>query len=252
MNPDQVNQLISAVSGLLNALLWPALVGIVVFRFGPAVVQKLVESDQMTFKAGGIEASFQKTKIQLAANLVAAANDKTAGVEGAAAVDAQDIVDDVEHAVPDVSTLERLRGSRILWVDDRPGNNFYERRALEALGIHIETSLDTSDALQQLRARSYDLIISDMGRPGDSRAGYTLLDALRQASDRIPVIIYAGSRAAEHVREAQSHGAIGCTNSPQELILLASTALIARHETWATRRRQAKHSPLASREHRQT
>jgi CheY-like chemotaxis protein len=237
MNPDQVNALISAVGGLLNALLWPTLVGIVVFRFGPAVVQKLIESDQVTFKAGGIEASFQNTKVQLAANLVAAVNDKTAGVEGAAAVDALDIADDVEHAVPDVSTLERLRGSRLLWVDDRPHNNIYERRALEALGIHIKTSLDTNDAQQQLRARSYDLVISDMGRPGDPRAGYTLLDALRQAGDRTPFLIYAGSRAPEHAREAKGHGAIGCTNSPQELILLASAALSARHETWATRRR---------------
>ncbi|MDP9984846.1 CheY-like chemotaxis protein [Pseudarthrobacter oxydans] len=237
MNPDQVNELISAVGGLLNAILWPTLVGIVAFRFGPAVMRKFIESDQVTFKAGGLEASFLQGKVQLAANLVAAVNDKSAGAQSGSEVDAKDIADDVEHAIPDVSAFERIRGSRLLWVDDRPGNNFYERRALEALGIHIETSLDTDDALQQLQARHYDLVISDMGRPGDSRAGYTLLDALRQASDRTPLVIYAGSRTPEHVREAQSHGAVGCTNSPQELILLATATLSARHETWATRRR---------------
>lgn len=237
MTPDQVNGLIAAVGGLLSALLWPTLVGVVAFRFGPAVMRKFTEADQVTFKAGGVEASFQKGKVQLAANLVAAANDKAAGAPSAAAVDAEDIADDVDQAVPDVSAFVRLRDSRILWVDDRPDNNFYERRALEALGMHIETSLDTSDALEQVRARSYDLVISDMGRPGDSRAGYTLLDALRQSGDRTPVIIYAGSRAPEHVKEAQSHGAMGCTNSPQELILLASAALSARHEAWAARRR---------------
>lgn len=210
-------------------------------------MRKFIESDHVTFKAGGVEASFQKGKVQLAANLVAAANDKAAGAPGAAAVDVEEIADDVDHAVPDVSAFVRFRDSRILWVDDRPGNNFYERRALEALGTHIETSLDTSHALEQLRARSYDLVISDLSRPGDSRAGYTLLDALRQSGDRTPVIIYAGSRAPEHVRDAQSHGAIGCTNSPQELILLASRALSPRHEIWATGLRAAKHSPQSSR-----
>ncbi|MFF2245899.1 response regulator [Arthrobacter sp. NPDC058130] len=237
MNADQVNGLISAIGGLLNALLWPTLIGIVVFRFGPAVMRKFTESDEVTFKAGGVEASFQKVKVQLAANLVAAVNDKAASDQRGATVDAQDIADDVEHAVPDVSAFERLHGSRLLWVDDRPDNNFYERRALEALGIHIETSLDTPDAQRQLRERSYDLVISDMGRPGDSRAGYTLLDGLRQAGDLTPLVIYAGSRDPEHVTEAQSHGAIGCTNSPQELILLATAALGARRVPWATGRR---------------
>lgn len=237
MNPDQVNGLIAAVAGLLSALLWPTLIGVFAFKFGPAVMRKFSESDQVTFKAGGVEASFQKGKVHLAANLVAAANDKVSRVPSAAAVDAEEIADEVEHALPDVSTFVRLRDSRILWVDDRPDNNIYERRALEAIGIHIETSLNTSDALEQVRTRSYDLIISDMGRPGDSRAGYTLLDSLRQSGDRTPVIIYAGSRAQNHIEEAKSHGAISCTDSPQELISLASSQLSARQDSGSRGRR---------------
>jgi DNA-binding NtrC family response regulator len=69
------------------------------------------------------------------------------------------------------------------------------------------------------------LIISDMGRPPDQRAGYTLLDKLRERGDRTPFVIYAGSRDPDHVKEARKRGAIGCTNSAQELILLVSRAL---------------------------
>ncbi len=59
--------------------------------------------------------------------------------------------------------------------------------------------------------------ISDMGRPPDDRAGYTLLEQLRANGDQTPLIIYAGSRSPEHVAEARRRGAFGCTNRPQEL-----------------------------------
>lgn len=118
--------------------------------------------------------------------------------------------------------------ARALWVDDRPDNNRFERQALEALGIDIDLSTSTDDALERIGRRSYDVIISDMGRPPDARAGYTLLDQLRSTGNQTPFVIYASSRAPEHVRESRAHGAIGCTNSPQELIAMVTTALTAR------------------------
>jgi len=70
--------------------------------------------------------------------------------------------------------------------------------------------------------------ISDMGRPPDARAGCTLLDQLRGSGNQTPFVIYASSRAPEHVRESRAHGAIGCTNSLQELIAMVTTGLAAR------------------------
>lgn len=81
--------------------------------------------------------------------------------------------------------------------------------------------------MEKLARRSYDLIISDMGRPPDARAGYTLLDRLRKAGDRTPFIIYTSSRAPEDVRESREHGALGYTNRPQELIEMVTDALTA-------------------------
>jgi len=72
------------------------------------------------------------------------------------------------------------------------------------------------------------VVISDMGRPPDPRAGYTLLDVMRERHDETPFLIYAGSRSPEHVREARAHGAIGATNSPQELIGMVTQAVSRR------------------------
>jgi hypothetical protein len=56
----------------------------------------------------------------------------------------------------------------------RPDNNRYERQGLEALGVRFALSTSTDDALNQLRYQTFDLIISDKGRPPDPQAGYTL------------------------------------------------------------------------------
>jgi DNA-binding NtrC family response regulator len=92
-------------------------------------------------------------------------------------------------------------------------------------GTLFVLSTSTDDALAKTQNRTFDAIISDMGRPPDPRAGYTLLDALRNRGDQTPFVIYAGSRAPEHVAESQRHGAVGCTNLPQELIELVLSAL---------------------------
>ena len=64
-----------------------------------------------------------------------------------------------------------------------------------------------------------------MGRPPDSRAGYTLLDLLKQRGDYPPFVIYAGSNSQEHQREPNERGGWGNTNRPQELFELVLSAL---------------------------
>lgn len=74
----------------------------------------------------------------------------------------------------------RERGERtknVLWVDNRPDNNIFERQALESFGLQFVLSLSTEDALEKVKQKPFDAIISDMGRPPDNRTGYTLLDA---------------------------------------------------------------------------
>jgi CheY-like chemotaxis protein len=133
------------------------------------------------------------------------------------AVDLGQLRDIVGRAFkPEVATL--LVGKAVLWVDDNPSNNTYEVLALKRMGLVVEQVTSTQAALEALKPRRFDLVISDMGRGSDKLAGYSLLDAIRASGDRTPFLIYAGSNAEEHKREALRRDAQGSTNDPRELL----------------------------------
>ena len=116
--------------------------------------------------------------------------------------------------------------NQILWVDDQPKNNTYERQAFEALGLHFTLASSTADAFEKLAYGRYVAIISDMDRPEGPRAGYTLLDRLRQEGNQTPLFFYTSSNAPEHRQQALEHGGQGSTNDPQELIEMVTRAVI--------------------------
>lgn len=107
--------------------------------------------------------------------------------------------------------------NRILWVDDNPENNRYERQAFEAAGLQVSLALSTNEALERLAQDRYVAVISDMGRQEGSREGYVLLDTLRAQDNDIPLYFYASSNAPEHKLETREHGGQGSTNDPIEL-----------------------------------
>lgn len=224
MTADHVTRLIDAVAHLLGVLLWPAVVVFLALRFGRPIAGFLRNVGEFNVKAAGVEATAKSREVAAAA---LAAADTVRAIEDGATIEASD-PDDIAEALPGSRALRRLQGARVLWVDDRPGNNRFERQALEAFGIRIDLSESTGDALAEMARRSYDLVISDMGRPPDARAGYTLLERLRREGHRTPFIIYAGSRAPEHVEEARRRGALGCTNRPRELIRMVTDTLAER------------------------
>jgi CheY-like chemotaxis protein len=122
---------------------------------------------------------------------------------------------------------------RILWVDDRPDNNTYERQVFESLGLTFDLALSTDEALERLSSSRYGAIISDMGRREGPREGYRLLDAVRASDTITPFFIYAGSNAPEHKREAAEHGAQGSTNRANELVDMVTQALSSNDTTSA-------------------
>jgi CheY-like chemotaxis protein len=115
--------------------------------------------------------------------------------------------------------------SKVLWVDDRPENNVYERQAMESMGLEFTLALSTSEALQLLGTRRFAAIISDMGRKEGPREGYVLLEAVRAKDKTTPFFIYAGSRAPQHQREAALRGAQGTTNIAEELVEMVVRSL---------------------------
>jgi CheY-like chemotaxis protein len=118
----------------------------------------------------------------------------------------------------DEAQSERKKSTKsILWVDDRPDNNIRERRAMQSY-FEFDLAKSTGEALAKLKKTKFDAIISDMGRPPDMQAGYTLLQALRESGDLTPYFIYAGSDSAAHRQLALSKGAQWSTNRADNLI----------------------------------
>jgi CheY-like chemotaxis protein len=221
MTVDEVTRLLDAIGRLLGVLVWPAVLVFVAVRFRRPIGDFFGHLGEFSVKAPGLEASARR-QVEAAAALGAALATQP-GSDGAA-MPAQ-VADVVAAAIPDSRSQRRLQQRIVLWVDDKPDNNRYERKAMEALGIRFALSTSTEDALDQVRQQAFDLIISDMSRPPDSRAGYTLLDALRVMGDRTPYVIYSGSRAPDQVAEARQHGALGSTDDPQELIRVVTRTL---------------------------
>ena len=73
-----------------------------------------------------------------------------------------------------------------------------------------------------------DVIISDMHRPGDERAGYTLLESLRARGDQTPYVIYTSTCDDAEMIEASSRGALGCATRISEIMQTVLSALEAR------------------------
>jgi CheY-like chemotaxis protein len=128
----------------------------------------------------------------------------------------------VEKAVrraTEPSAANRLAGKTILWVDDHPENNRLGVRALTRLRLHVESAISTDEALLHLeRHPEANLIISDMGRGENMRAGYELLEQVRKRGIEVPFVIFAGSDTPEFRKAAADRGAQLSTNNVGELL----------------------------------
>jgi CheY-like chemotaxis protein len=221
-------QVLDAVTRLIAVLVWPVLI-LLALRWGSPFLTRFFENlGEMSIRGAGVEASFKKTQIEVATNLAAAAaaapSTGEATSAGAAAEDAAEVVADSLTKY----SARRARRARILWVDDNPNNNAALRRSFEALGVEVVIALSTAQALDLLESTRFNVVISDMGRPPDEKAGYTLLSAMQRKGAKVPFLIYAaGGNIPAHRKEAAEKGAAGSTNKPTELFSMAMELLRA-------------------------
>lgn len=161
------------------------------------------------------EDNFIKVQISTAASL-GAATVKQPGHEGGLQ---ESQLREIVNVVSNTSkrSIKEKWKNRILWVDDRPDNNVYERQAFEAQGVEFTLALSTQEALEVLNHNRFAVIISDMGRKEGPKEGYVLLDKLRSSGNKTPFVIYVGSSLPEHKKEARERGANGSTNRAEEL-----------------------------------
>lgn len=108
-----------------------------------------------------------------------------------------------------------------LWVDDRPEANDSVRQVMQQrFGVTFENALSTADAINKLTTDRdrYGFLITDMSRPPDRRAGFTLLRQLHEAGIYLPAVIYTGKAVSREFNdEAQRLNAEAITNSPSDL-----------------------------------
>lgn len=140
--------------------------------------------------------------------------------------DIDKITDAVRAASSNSKISSNLSKRRILWVDDRPDNNVYERKAFEAIGLAFSLAPSTERALELLDKNQFSAIISDMGRLEGLNEGYVLLESIKKKGIKTPFFIYAGSNLPEHKKEAIKRGAQGSTNNSQELFVSVTKAII--------------------------
>lgn len=232
MDIGTVIKVIEAVTPCFQALLWPLVLIFILLFLRVPLKRFLANMSEFTLKAStsGIEASAKHIEVAASLGAAAALASKQNDTQTSTEENSRQIVRFVNEATtPEAS--RRLLGASVLWVDDRPRNQAYERKALAALGIQCTLSASTEDALEKLEKKKYDVIISDMDRPPDPHAGYTLLEQLPELNRTTPFIIYSGHGSLQKYKaEARKKGAYGSTEYVQELFEMVVNTIEGRSE----------------------
>jgi CheY-like chemotaxis protein len=211
---DSFATIAGSIAHLLSAIAWPTVVAVVVLRFFPEVwevLRKRFENSDVTVKAGIFELNLAQSR---ASALLGAA------VERSGSGTPEEVASAVAGtAQADPAVLAR---AAVLWVDDHPENNEYERASLRAFGIRVVTVLSNTEAEQALAAEQFSVVITDLGRDipaeRDPDAGYKTVALVRKSGRGARCIVYAGRRIETEADRLRAAGAVAATNRPAVLL----------------------------------
>ena len=128
-------------------------------------------------------------------------------------------------------TLCDLHGLNVLVVDDEPDSLTVLRRLLETSGAAVATAGDVAAALAALADAPFDVLISDIGMPGQD--GYDLIRQLRalppEKGGRMPAIaLTAFARVEDRIRALQAGFQFHATKPVDRAELTALIATLTR------------------------
>ena len=89
------------------------------------------------------------------------------------------------------------------------------RKALERSGFRVEEAPDGSAAIQKLRSKRYQMVVTDLKMPGAS--GLDVLRESKQADSTIPVILLTAFGSVEEAVAAMKEGAFDFIQKPVDL-----------------------------------
>jgi two-component system response regulator AtoC len=98
-----------------------------------------------------------------------------------------------------------MSASRVLIADDEPNARRMLEILLFKLGCEVESVADGRAALDALRERPADLVVTDLSMPGVD--GLELLATLRAGGNPVPVIVVTAYGTVESAVAAMKHGA---------------------------------------------
>jgi signal transduction histidine kinase/ActR/RegA family two-component response regulator len=142
--------------------------------------------------------------------------------------------------------LFRLRGFKVLVLDDEPDALAVIRRLLEDSDTDVSTASTSDEALELLVQRRFDAIVSDIAMPG--RDGYAFITEVRARGIVTPAIALTAFARREDRAKAMSSGFQAHVTKPVDRgELLATLADFARGAPLAVPRRVESSEPLRGR-----
>jgi len=103
----------------------------------------------------------------------------------------------------------------LLLVEDKSELRAMLRKALERNGFAVEEVPDGSAAIQKIRSRRYQMVVTDLKMPGAS--GLEVLRESKQADSSIPVILLTAFGSVEEAVSAMKEGAFDFIQKPVDL-----------------------------------
>ena len=94
---------------------------------------------------------------------------------------------------------------KLLVADDEVQVRELLRSALASHGYDVTTVASVAQAVAECAGHPFDLVILDLGFPGES--GASLLKEIRQAQSKVPVVIYSGLVTSDMEKELRVAGA---------------------------------------------
>lgn len=105
--------------------------------------------------------------------------------------------------------------SRILILDDEPIVCDRLKPALEKRGYEVESFTESSEAMQRIKEKEFDVIITDLKMPGID--GIQFLEEIKRRSEKTEVIMITGFATMESAKESFHKGVFDFIAKPFRL-----------------------------------
>ena len=130
----------------------------------------------------------------------------------------------------------QLAGKRLLFVDDERGIRETLSLILLRYGFTVTTAATLEEALLQIKAQGFDLLLCDLNIEGKGD-GYKVVRAMREVAPRCVVIMLTAYPDTESADQGVLHGIDDYIAKPADanvLVALLAEKLAAREKTSAT------------------